>query len=141
MILMITVLGFLTLIAVGTYYWAPLPLLSYVQERNRSISGKVTEIKHLPGLLVEVKLTTEAEIDPRLQQGPERFISCHRGSYVHVRPWDDLPEVGTLVTAQTHARLYVLRSRSLNWVDSWKSIKKVPFGRYVSLEPSHELAA
>lgn len=131
--LILVVLVVLVIIfAIGSKFWLRIFPVSYSQG-EQEILGRVTIVERLPGDLVEVTLTVDCTIDPKLQQGPTVMTGCQIGNFVHFRPSAKLPGMGDVVVAQTVNRSYPFRERSLNWVTSWNTTDRPPIGGHVAL--------
>ena len=120
-------------VAILTWFMVPVPFLSYKQGKKSKDSGVVTSIKKLKLGAYYVGLTQGLKVDPRCLQGGVTMMSGSMTRYVTFRFWQSLPKLGDTVETETQNRNYPLRSRSYNWVSSWKHVDKVSPGGLITM--------
>ncbi len=132
LIVVALILGYLT--------YLPIPFLSYGQGKEK-LYGRISAIKKLKsGMTIEVSLTQSVTIGPRLQEGSIRLASAGVTYFAYFRKWQKIPKIGDIIEADTKARYYVLRERSLNCVKSWRRYAgEIPAATTIKLADHHNV--
>lgn len=133
--------GILFLAAALSYLtYLPIPFFSYSQGKEK-MYGRISAIKKLKGgMTIEVSLDQSMPIDPRLKEGNTRIVSAGVTYFAYFRKWQKIPKIGEIIEAETKARNYVLRERSLNWVKSWRKYAgEIPVSATIELVEHHNV--